>query len=95
MAVGRKNYLFAGSDKGAERLAVVYTVMGSCHMQDVDPLAWTTDVIAKLQSGWPLSRLDELLPDVWKKPGIVSAGDAAPANEAEAAVAPPAVAATP
>ena len=64
-------------------------------MQDVDPLAWTTDVIAKLQSGWPLSRLDELLPDVWKKPGIVSAGDAAPANGAEAAVAPPAAAATP
>lgn len=93
VAVGRKNYLFAGSDKGAERLAVVYTVLGSCHMQGVDPLAWTTDVIAKLQGGWPLSRLDELLPDVWKMPGLVSAGDAAPANEA--AVAPPAVAATP
>ena len=34
-------------------------------MQGVDPLAWTTAVIAKLQSGWPLSHLDELLPDVW------------------------------
>ena len=87
--------MFAGSDKGAERLAVVYTVMGSCPMQGVDPLAWTTDVIAKLQSGWPLSRLDELLPDVWKQPAIVSAGDPASANEAEAAVAPPAAAVTP
>ena len=45
VAVGRKNYLFAGSDKGAERLAVVYTVLGSCHMQGVDPLAWTTDPV--------------------------------------------------
>ena len=64
-------------------------------MQGVDPLAWTTAVIAKPRSGWPLSRLDELLPDVWKKPGIVSAGDAAPANGAKAAIAPPAAAATP
>jgi hypothetical protein len=64
-------------------------------MQGVDPLAWTTDVIAKLQSGWPLSRLDELLPDVWKKPEIVAAGHAAPVNQAEAAVAPPAAAVTP
>lgn len=65
VALGRKNYLFAGSDKGAERLAVAYTVFGSCHMRGIDPLAWATDVIAKLQDGWPLSRLDELLPDRW------------------------------
>jgi len=65
VAVGRKNYLFAGSDKGAERLAVGYTVFGSCHMHGVNPLAWATDVITKLQDGWPRSRLDELLPDRW------------------------------
>jgi transposase len=69
VALGRKNYLFAGSDKGAERLAIAYTLTGSCHMNGVDPLAYLTDVIEKLQSGWPKSRLDELLPDVWK-PGI-------------------------
>jgi transposase len=67
VATGRKNYLFAGSDKGAERLAVAYTVFGSCHMHGVDPWAWATDVIRKLQSGWPMSRLDELLPNVWAK----------------------------
>jgi len=66
VAMGRKNYLFAGSDKGAERLAVAYTVFGSCHMHDVNPWAWATDVIGKLQRGWPMSRLDELLPNVWK-----------------------------
>src|SRR4029079_14493235 len=48
VAIGRKNYRFAGSDKGAERLAVGYTVFGACRMHGVDPLAWATDVIAKL-----------------------------------------------
>jgi transposase len=67
IALGRKNYLFAGSDKGAERLAVAYTIFGSCHLNGVDPLAWCTDVIGKLQAGWPMSRLDELLPDAWAK----------------------------
>jgi transposase len=67
VAVGRKNYLFAGSDKGAERLAVAYTVFGSCHMHGVNTLAWATDVIRKLQDGWPKDRIDELLPDAWAK----------------------------
>jgi len=67
VALGRKNYLFAGSEKGAQRLAVGYTVFGSCHMHGVNPLAWATDVIDKLQAGWPVSRLDELLPDAWAK----------------------------
>nr|WP_236644128.1 IS66 family transposase [Sorangium cellulosum] len=67
ISIGRKNYLFAGSDKGAERLARAYTVFGSCQLNGIDPLAWATDVIGKLQAGWPLSRLDELLPDAWGK----------------------------
>jgi transposase len=67
VALGRKNYLFAGSDKGAERLAIAYTVFGSCHMCRVNPLAWSNDVLAKLQDGWPMARLDELLPDAWAK----------------------------
>ncbi|AGP38647.1 hypothetical protein SCE1572_31710 [Sorangium cellulosum So0157-2] len=67
ISIGRKNYLFAGSDKGAERLARAYTVFGSCQLNGVDPLAWATDVIGKLQAGWPLPRLDELLPDAWGK----------------------------
>jgi transposase len=69
VALGRKNYLFAGSDKGAERLAIGYTLTGSCHMNGVNPLAYMTDVIGKLQSGWPKNRLDELLPNVWKPGG--------------------------
>lgn len=67
VALGRKNYLFAGSDEGAKRLAVGYTVFGSCHMHGVNPWAWAADVIRKLQRGWPMSRLDELLPNAWKE----------------------------
>lgn len=63
VAIGRKNYLFAGSEKGAKRVAIAYTVFGSCHKYGVNPLAWATDVIGKLQEGWPKDRLDELLPD--------------------------------
>ena len=72
IALGRKNYLFAGSDAGAERIAIACTVLGSAHMHGIDPLAYLTDVLAKLQAGWPMSRIDELLPDAWSKP------DAAP-----------------
>jgi transposase len=73
IAIGRKNFLFAGSDKGAERLAVAYTVLGSCQLNGVDPLAWATDVIGKLQAGWPLSQLDELLPDAYARNAKASA----------------------
>lgn len=76
VALGRKNYLFAGSDKGAERLGVGYTCFGSCHMHGVNPLAWGTDVIAKLQGGWPMSRLDELLPDRWVNPASTTTVEA-------------------
>jgi transposase len=78
VALGRKNYLFAGSDKGAQRLAVGYTIFGSCRIHGVNPLAWATDVIGKLQAGWPRSRLDELLPDAWAKrsPEGATAADA-------------------
>ncbi|WP_437544796.1 IS66 family transposase [Sorangium sp. So ce367] len=78
VALGRKNYLFAGSDKGAQRLAIGYTIFGSCRMHGVNPLAWATDIIGKLQAGWPRDRLDELLPDAWTKSSHAapSTGDA-------------------
>ncbi|XXU93789.1 IS66 family transposase [Sorangium sp. So ce1153] len=78
VALGRKNYLFAGSDKGAERLAVGYTVFGSCRVHGVNPLAWATDVIGTLQAGWSRERLDELLPDAWARASLAApaAGDA-------------------
>lgn len=70
IAIGRKNYLFAGSDAGADRIATACTILGSAHLNDIDPLAYVTDVITKLQAGWPMARVDELLPDVWAKSAV-------------------------
>jgi len=66
IAVGRKNYLFAGSDAGAERAACVYTLVATCVLAGVEPWAYLTDVLEKLATGWPQRRLEELLPPMWK-----------------------------
>jgi transposase len=90
VALGRKNYLFAGSEKGAERLAIAYTVFGSCNMNGINPLAWATDVIRKLQDGWPKNRLDELLPDRWTNAAArLTDTNAAPATQPEPLTAAP------
>ncbi len=62
IAVGRNNWLFAGSDAGGERAAVIYTVLGTCRLHDIDPSAWLRDVLEKLASGWKQGRIAELLP---------------------------------
>ena len=66
IACGRKNYLFAGSDEGAERAATMYTITETCKRTGVNPWAYLKDVLWKLQVDmWPKSRLDELLPPNW------------------------------
>jgi transposase len=68
VAQGRKNFLFAGSDEGAIRAATIYTCMATCKLNGVEPTAWLTDVIAKIQTEqWPHGRLRELVPDEWRK----------------------------
>ena len=67
IGVGRKNWLFAGSDQGARTLAILYTVVGSCEQAGLlDPWHYLRDVLEKLSHGWPHSRLDELLPRAWR-----------------------------
>jgi transposase len=67
VALGRRNFLFAGNDAGAHRLATLYTLMGSCDLAGiVDPWAYLRDVLDKLSRDWPQSRIDELLPQQWK-----------------------------
>jgi transposase len=65
VAVGRRNYLFAGSDAGAERAATIYTTLASCGMADVNVWAYTKDVLEKIAGGWPMRRINELLPAEW------------------------------
>lgn len=71
---GRKNFLFAGSDTGAMRAATMYTILATCRLCGVEPLAYVEDVLRKIQTGrWPYGRLRELLPDEWRKTAPASA----------------------
>ena len=65
IALGRKSWLFCGSDRGGERAAVMYTLIGTAKLNDVDPQAWLTDVLARIAE-MPQNRLDELLPWNWE-----------------------------
>ena len=66
IAVGRKNWTFAGSDNGARRAAAIYTLIETAKLNDVDPQAWLADVLARLQDH-PAKRIHELLPWNWKR----------------------------
>lgn len=63
IAVGRKNYLFAGSDRGGERAAAAYTLIETAKLNGVDPQAWLTDVLSRI-ADHPINRINDLLP--WK-----------------------------
>ena len=65
IALGRKSWLFAGSDRGGERAAVMYTLIGTAKLNDVDPQAWLADILDRIAE-LPQTRLYELLPWHWK-----------------------------
>ena len=65
IALGRKSWLFAGSDRGGQRAAAMYSIIVTAKMNDVDPQAWLADVLARI-AGHPAHRLDELLPWNWR-----------------------------
>ena len=65
VAVGRRNWTFAGSDRGGERAAAIYTLIETCKLNGVDPQAWLADVLRRI-ADHPASRLDQLLPWHWK-----------------------------
>src|SRR5208283_1880663 len=66
IALGRKSWLFAGSDRGGQRAAIMYSLLATAKMNDVDPQAWLADVLARI-ADHPASRIDELLPWNWAK----------------------------
>lgn len=68
IALGRKNHLFAGSDGGAERWAVVASLLATAKLNDVEPYAYLTDVLDRMTNGHPINRIDELLPWNWVAP---------------------------
>lgn len=67
VALGRKNFLFAGHVEGAQNLAILQTIVATCAVHSVDPYDYIKDVLIRVQSH-PASRIDELLPWNWKPP---------------------------
>jgi hypothetical protein len=65
ICLGRKSWLFCGSDRGGQRAAAMYSLIITAKMNDVDPQAWLADVLARIATH-PAHRLDELLPWNWK-----------------------------
>jgi transposase len=65
IAVGRRNWTFAGSDRGGERAAAIYTLIETCKLNGVDPQAWLADVLARLPDH-PAKRITDLLPWNWR-----------------------------
>ena len=61
----RKNALFAGHDQGGTNWAMIASLLETCKLNAVDPLAWLTDVLTKLVNLWPASRIAELMPWAW------------------------------
>jgi transposase len=66
IALGRRAWLFAGSDRGGERAAAMYTLIATAKLNDTNPQAWLADVLSRINDH-PASRLDELLPWNWKR----------------------------
>jgi transposase len=66
IGLGRKNSLFAGHDVGAEGWAMHASLLETCKLNSVDPLAWMTDTLTKLVNLWPASRIGELMPWAFK-----------------------------
>jgi len=61
IALGRKNYLFAGSDAGGERAAAIYSLIGTAKLNGLDPEAYLRNVLSRI-ADHPINRIDELLP---------------------------------
>ena len=66
VALGRKSWLFCGSDRGGQRAAAIYSLIVTRKLNGVDPQAWLADVLARI-AAHPVHRLDELLPWNWRK----------------------------
>jgi len=66
IAIGRKNWIFAGSKAGGERAAAIYSVIETAKLNGLEPQAYIADVIEKIANGWPASHWDELMPWNWR-----------------------------
>ncbi|GAA0468810.1 hypothetical protein GCM10009096_07150 [Parasphingorhabdus litoris] len=86
IALGRKNYMFAGPDSGGDNAAAMYSLIETAKLNKVDPEAWLADVLRRVGEGHPVNRLDELLPWNWTDETADIPEDGIPATEGELAI---------
>lgn len=67
VALGRKNHLFAGSNGGGDRWAILCSLIETAKLNDVEPYAYLADILQRMVDGHTANRLDELLPWAWKE----------------------------
>ena len=70
VALGRKNHLFAGSDGGADRWAIVASLLATAKLNDIEPYAYLKDVLERMTHGHSMNLLDDLLPWNWSASNI-------------------------
>jgi hypothetical protein len=80
IALNRKNALFAGSDGDAEHWAVTASLVETCKLNGVEPLAYLTDTLSRIANGHPNSQIDELLPWAYLSADQLSAVAPSPAR---------------
>ena len=80
VVIGRKNYLFAGSEAGARRAAIIYSLVAACKANGHDPFAYFSDVLRKVTT-WPASKIDDLLPSNWTPPAQPAVSKPAPLTD--------------
>lgn len=66
VALGRKNYLFAGSHQAARRSGMLYSLLGTCKMHEINPYVWLKEVLARIAT-YPINKIQDLLPHHWNK----------------------------
>ena len=74
IALGRKNYLFVGSQRGGTTAAILSSITSTCRRHEIDPQRYLTQLLANLPAT-PFSQLEQWLPDVWKRrqePGLIA-----------------------
>ncbi len=64
LALGRKNYLFAGSHDSAQRSAMMYSFIGTCKINGINPTHWLYDIFLRIKDH-PINKIEELLPQNW------------------------------
>jgi hypothetical protein len=67
VAVGRKNWLFCGSHDAAKRAGLLYSLLVTCKLNDVNPYEWLKDVLSRDIKEMHINKIKELLPHYWKK----------------------------